>query len=192
MKKTLFFALPLLWLCGCVPIPYGYELRKDPYHGGEKVIGGRKDEAGNVVETVVHRKMVLKMYVVGLTPEGLCVKTGWYYSRYALDTADGRKNIWQIAHFPMLPDGPIDSACPVAGSDRWLFDKEWIRHDNPNQVDLRLVLYSPKEGVIWDRTFRRCHNDGPWRFNDDGRTAVVNALSGEIRLPLLPESAVPK
>lgn len=190
MKKALFALLPLLLMSGCVPIPYGYGLRKDPYHGGEKVIGERKDAGGNVVEQVIRRNMEMYVCAVGFSAEGFCARGGFYYSRYVLDTPDGRKSIWKISHFPMLSTDVIDDAVPVEGSGRWLLRKSRLRDDNSDEVDLRLVLYSPTEGVVWDKTFRHCRRGsygtaGPWRLDDSGRVVTVYfADGGEKRLKL--------
>lgn len=190
MKKALFALLPLLLMCGCVMVPYGYGLRKDPYHGGEKVIGERRDAEGNVVEKVIRRNMEMYVCAVGFSAEGFCARGGFYYSRYVLDTPAGRKSIWQISHFPMLSTDVIDDAVPIEGSGRWLLRKSRLRHDNSDEADLRLVLYSPAEGVVWDKTFRHCRyrnyvTEGPWSLVDGGRAITVHfADGGEKRLKL--------
>ena len=187
MKKALFAVLPLLLVCGCVPIPYGYSFRY------ERVIGERMNEEGHAEEKVIERYMALHEFWFA-SPEGPGVHDA-HYSRYVLETPKGRVKIWQVSHFPQAPYRPFDSAHPVAGSDRWLFVKKNLHWEQElrdwvlSECDLRLLLYSPSEGIVEDKTFRRCRDDEPWRFDDGGCVAVVNAVEGKIILPLLPDPA---
>ena len=185
----------LAFLCGCVQIPYGYEqVHPTAYwprtlKNDEVVIyGERVDDEGRVVEQFVKRHMRVKVVAVGLTPEGVVVPRSWYYSRYALDSPEGRKNVWQIAHFPMLTRDPIDGGWPVAGSDRWIFTKVEPKGDS-DQAALRLVLYSPREGIVWDKKFRRVTEHEPWKFSEDNRYVIVNAIDGEKRFLVAPPAS---
>ena len=187
--------LSMMLLFGCVQIPYGYEqVHPTAYwpralKNDEAVIyGERLDDEGRVVEQFLKLHMRVKVLVIGLTPEGVVLQRSWYYSRYALDTPEGRKNVWQIAHFPMLSEDPIDGGWPVAGSDRWVFTKVKPKDDS-DQAALRLVLYSPREGIVWDKKFRRVDSREPWKFSEDGRYVIVNALDREKRFLVAPPTS---
>ena len=180
-KKIIFAALAGAILSGCIVVPYGYE------EAEERTCGKRLNEDGEIVESLVHRKLHLNFFAVGLLHNGFFDTSYFGYSRYALDTKDGRKNVWQIAHFPMLSSDVIDGGTPVPGSDRWILTKEKIL--SAREVDLRIILYSPNDGIVWDKTINKVYRQDPepWRFGADGRTVVVNAVKGEIVLPFLPE-----
>jgi len=77
-------------------IPCGWECE------GEKIVAGRKDESGQT-EKIIHKKMHLNLFVLGLNPEGGLFGTTYFlYSRFDCRTSDASSEIWSFGHFPML------------------------------------------------------------------------------------------
>ena len=67
MMTALFAAMVALFVGGCILIPCGYECES------ERIVAKREGESGQTQE-IVHKKMHLNLFVLGLNPEGYLSK----------------------------------------------------------------------------------------------------------------------
>ena len=80
MKKLMMalccVAMVALFVGGCILIPCGYECES------ERIVAKREGESGQTQE-IVHKKMHLNLFVLGLNPEGGLFGTTYFlYSRF--------------------------------------------------------------------------------------------------------------
>lgn len=176
--KILFLALVVCFAGGCLMIPYGSTCES------ERIVANRLDEAGNVREQIVHRKMHLDIAVLGLNPEGgLCGTSYFLYSRF-VHVADGKRSgIWAFGHFPMLNYDQWPNIESLAGTDRWVYVTTKVL--SADDLKMRLRIWSKKDGLVYDRNFGKVDRSVPWEQTDDTNWIRVNDRSGKVLINVM-------
>ena len=182
--------LLVLFLSGCIIVPYSYETVS------QEVIGTRADSSGKVYEQIVLYDKRLNFFVVGFPPDG---KFAGYlgYSRYAAITQDSEKTIWAMEHFPSMAWTNVKEAIPIPDSDRWItYEYDIINQD---EADVCLIIFSIKDGKILRRHFERVKRCYPRnvktifgfyietnadlstiRIHETDKISIVNTATGEV------------
>ena len=157
---------------GCILIPCGWECES------EKVVADRKDESGQT-EKIIHKKMHLNLFVLGLNPEGgLFGTTHFLYSRFDCRTSDDSSEIWPFGHFPMLQYDQWPYVKNIPGTDRWAYSNNEIL--SAEDVKLRLRIWAKKDGLVYDCEFDAVDRYKSWEVTDRVEWIQVNDRKGKV------------
>ncbi len=175
--RRLILVSHLAFASGCILIPCGWECES------EKVVAERKTESGQT-EKIVHKKMHLNLFVLGLNPEGGLFGTTYFlYSRFDYRAHGDSSEIWSFEHFPMLEYDQWPAVYDLPGTDRWLYEtRNWLSADD---MEMRLRIWSNNDGLVYDRCFDRVDCNRPWEKTDTPHWIQVNDRVGKIRVNVI-------
>ncbi len=158
-------AMLALFVGGCILIPCGYECES------ERIVAKREGESGQTQE-IVHKKMHLNLFVLGLNPEGGLFGTTYFlYSRFDYRANGNSSEIWAFGHFPLL------------NYDRWAYITSKVL--SADDMEMRLRIWSDQDGLIYDESFDRVDRNVLWEKTDNPHIIQVNDRSGKVYINVI-------
>ena len=171
MKKMMLAlccaAMVALFVGGCILIPCGYECES------ERIVAKREGESGQTQE-IVHKKMHLNLFVLGLNPEGGLFGTTYFlYSRFDYRANGNSSEIWAFGHFPLLNYDQWPAVCDLPGTDRWAYITSKVLSADDMEYDESFDRVD--RNVLWEKT------DNPHiiQVNDRSGKVYINVIAGE-------------
>ena len=132
MKALCCAAMVALFVGGCILIPCGYECES------ERIVAKREGESGQTQE-IVHKKMHLNLFVLGLNPEGGLFGTTYFlYSRFDYRANGNSSEIWAFGHFPLLNYDQWPAVYDLPGTDRWAYITSKVLSADDMEMRLRI------------------------------------------------------
>ena len=170
-------AMVALFVGGCILIPCGYECES------ERIVAKREGESGQTQE-IVHKKMHLNLFVLGLNPEGGLFGTTYFlYSRFDYRANGNSSEIWAFGHFPLLNYDQWPAVYDLPGTDRWAYITRKIL--SADDMEMRLRIWSDQDGLIYDESFDRVDRNVLWEKTDNPHIIQVNDRSGKVYINVI-------